>query len=113
MESSGRPPSVTGKVMAILEASAPGGVRLTLTEVCRRAGLPLATGHRLVGELTGGGFLERLPDGSYRIGMRLWRIGAQASAPTSLRELALPHMEDLYEVTPENVQLPVLSGQKA
>lgn len=108
-----RPPSVAGKVMAILEAFAPGGVRLTLTEVCRRAGLPLATGHRLVGELTGGGFLERMSDGSYRVGMRLWRIGAQASAATALRELALPHMEDLYEVTHENVQLAVLSGHKA
>ncbi|MGH3373528.1 MAG: IclR family transcriptional regulator [Actinoallomurus sp.] len=113
MVSADRPPSVAGKVMAILEAFAPGGVRLTLTEVCRRAGLPLATGHRLVGELTAGGFLERMPDGSYRVGMRLWRIGAQASAATALRELALPHMEDLYEVTHENVQLAVVSGHKA
>ena len=108
-----RPPSVAGKVMAILEAFAPGGVRLTLTEICGRAGLPLATGHRLVRELTGGGFLERLPDGSYRIGMRLWRIGTQASAATALRELALPHMEELYEATHENVQLAVVSGDKA
>lgn len=99
--------------MAILEAFAPGGVRLTLTEICRRAGVPLATGHRLVRELTGGGFLERLPDGSYRVGIRLWRIGAQASAATGLRELALPHMEDLYEVTHENVQLAVESDGKA
>ena len=99
--------------MAILEAFAPGGVRLTLTEICRRAGVPLATGHRLVRELTGGGFLDRLPDGSYRIGIRLWRIGAQASAATGLRELALPHMEDLYEVTHENVQLAVESDGKA
>jgi DNA-binding IclR family transcriptional regulator len=113
MKSVDRPSSVAGKVMAILEAFAPGGVRLTLTEICRRAGLPLATGHRLVGELTGGGFLERLPDGSYRVGMRLWRIGAQASAATTLRELALPHMEDLYEVTHENVQLAVVSDRKA
>lgn len=113
MASADRPPSVAGKVMAILEAFAPGGVRLTLTEICRRAGLPLATGHRLVGELTRGGFLERLPDGSYRVGMRLWRIGAQASAATALRELALPHMEDLYEITHENVQLAVVSGHKA
>lgn len=113
MGSTRRPPSVAGKVMAILEAFAPGGVRLSLTEICRRAGLPLATGHRLVRELTEGGFLERLPDGSYRVGMRLWRIGAQASAASGLRELALPHMEELYEVTHENVQLAVVSGDKA
>ena len=92
----------------------PGGVRARRGPPDARRGAaaaracPLATGHRLVGELTGGGFLERLPDGSYRIGMRLWRIGAQASAATTLRELALPHMEDLDEVTHENVQLAVV-----
>ncbi|WP_243708418.1 IclR family transcriptional regulator [Actinomadura sp. GC306] len=103
-----RPVSVAGKVMAILNAFAQGGVRLTLSEICRRAGLPLATGHRLVGELAGGGFLERVPDGTYRIGTRLWRIGSQAPAVMGLRELALPHMEDLYEATHDNVQLGVL-----
>ncbi|RAY16110.1 IclR family transcriptional regulator [Actinomadura craniellae] len=107
------PPSVAGKVMAILAAFLPGDVRLTLTEICRRAGLPLSTGHRLVGELVGGGFLERLPDGSYRVGMRLWRIGAQATEPRELRELALPYMEDLYAATRENVQLAVLSDDQA
>ncbi|MCW2901870.1 MAG: IclR family transcriptional regulator [Streptosporangiaceae bacterium] len=107
------PPTVTGKVMAILEAFAPGDIGLTLTEVCRRAGLPLATGHRLVAELAGGGFLERQVDGTYRVGMRLWRIGVQASVASALRELALPHMEELYEGTHENVQLAVLRDGKA
>ncbi|WP_243716809.1 IclR family transcriptional regulator [Actinomadura sp. KC345] len=103
-----RPVSVAGKVMAILNAFAQGGVRLNLSEICRRAGLPPATGHRLVGELAEGGFLERVPDGTYRIGTRLWRIGSQAPAVMGLRELALPHMEDLYEATHDNVQLGVL-----
>lgn len=107
------PPSVTGKVMAILEAFAPGDLGLSLTEVCRRAGLPLTTGHRLVGELARGGFLDRQADNTYRVGMRLWRIGAQASAASTLRELALPHMEELYEGTHENVQLAVLRDDKA
>ncbi|MEU4331755.1 IclR family transcriptional regulator [Nonomuraea dietziae] len=107
------PPSVAGKVMAILDAFSHGETRLTLTEICRRADLPLATGHRLVGELTRGGFVERMPDGAYRVGIRLWRIGAQAAAAADLRELALPYMEDLYEVTHANVQLAVRRGLKA
>ncbi|MBE1536009.1 IclR family transcriptional regulator [Actinomadura algeriensis] len=108
MAEGARPVSVAGKVMAILNAFAQGEVRLNLTEICRRASLPPATGHRLVGELVAGGFLERVPDGTYRIGTRLWRIGSQAPAVTGLRELALPHMEDLYEATHDNVQLAVL-----
>jgi DNA-binding IclR family transcriptional regulator len=111
-EGANRPVSVTGKVMAILDAFAPGDVRLRLTEICHRAGLPLATGHRLVGELCAGGFLERV-GGGYRIGIRLWRIGAQAATASGLRELALPHMEDLYEVSHENVQLAVVRNAHA
>src|SRR5690606_11074437 len=99
--------------MAILNAFEQGGVRLNLSEICRRSGLPLATGHRLVGELAEGGFLERVPDGTYRIGTRLWRIGSQAPAVMGLRELALPHMEDLYEATHDNVQLGVLRDGRA
>jgi DNA-binding IclR family transcriptional regulator len=108
-----RPRTVAGKVMAILETFADSNARLSLTEICRRSGLPLGTGHRLVGELTRACFLERLPGGSYRVGTRLWRIGAQPSAVSGLRELALPHMEDLYEGTHENVQLAVLRDGKA
>ena len=109
----GRPVSVAGKVMAILAAFSPGDVRLSLTEICHRAHLPLATGHRLVRELTGGGVQEKLPDGSYRVGLRLWQIGAQAAGPRDLRELALPYLEDLYEATHENVQLAVLRAGRA
>lgn len=111
-----RPVGVTAKVIAILEAftgGTPGDGGLTLTEICGRAGLPLATGHRLVGELTAGGFLERGSDGAYRIGIRLWRIAAQTPAAAALRELALPYLEDLYEVTRENVQLAVLREGRA
>jgi DNA-binding IclR family transcriptional regulator len=109
----GRPVSVAGKIMAILAAFSPGDVRLTLTEICHRAHLPLATGHRLIRELTGGAFLEKLPDGSYRVGLRLWQIGAQAAGPRDLRELALPYLEDLYEATHENVQLAVWRAGRA
>jgi DNA-binding IclR family transcriptional regulator len=113
MSAAERPVSVAGKVMAILDAFAPGDRGVTLTEICRRSGLPLATGHRLLGELTSGGFLERHPDGTYRIGIRLWRIAAQSPAAAGLRELALPHMEDLYEATHENVQLAVVRNGRA
>ncbi|GAB2832359.1 IclR family transcriptional regulator [Actinocorallia aurea] len=106
-------PGVTAKIMGILDAFAPGDHALTLTEICRRTGLPLATGHRLIGELAAGGFLERRADGSYRVGLRLWQIAARASSATALRELALPFMQDLYAATHENVQLAILREGRA
>jgi DNA-binding IclR family transcriptional regulator len=63
-----------------------------------------------VAELCAWGGLERDPDGRYRIGLRVWELGALAPRGLGLREAALPFMEDLYEVTHENVQLAVRDG---
>ncbi|WFE36300.1 IclR family transcriptional regulator [Micromonospora sp. WMMD975] len=99
--------SVTSKVLALLGAFSPAVPALTLSELARRAALPLPTAHRRVAELVAWGALERGDDGRYRIGLRLWEVGSLAPRGLGLRELALPVMEDLYEVTHENVQLAV------
>ncbi|WP_448612803.1 IclR family transcriptional regulator [Modestobacter sp. URMC 112] len=83
---------------------------LTLSEVARATGVPLSTAHRLIAELCAWGGLERDDDGRYRVGLRLWELGALAPRGLGLREAALPFMEDLYEVTHENVQLAVRDG---
>jgi DNA-binding IclR family transcriptional regulator len=106
-------PSVTSRIFDILTSFVPGESRLTLTEIGRRTGLPLATAHRLVGELVRVGGLEREEGGTYRIGVRLWEIGSLAPIRGGLRELAMPFMEDLYEATHENIQLAVLAGTEA
>jgi DNA-binding IclR family transcriptional regulator len=80
---------------------------LTLTELARRSGFPLTTTHRLVGDLASWGALERGQDGRYRIGLRLWETASLAPRGLGLRELALPFLEDLSQVTQENVQLAV------
>jgi DNA-binding IclR family transcriptional regulator len=83
---------------------------LSLTQLSRRTGLPLATAHRLAAELTTWGALERDAGGRYRIGLRLWEVGSLAPRGLGLREVALPFLEDLYETTHETVQLAVLDG---
>ncbi|MEJ3654497.1 IclR family transcriptional regulator [Actinomycetes bacterium KLBMP 9759] len=102
--------SVTARVLAVLAAFTADRPELTLTEIGRRAGLPLTTAHRIVGELTAWGALERADTGGYRIGLRLWEVGALAPRGLGLRESAMPFLEDLYEVTKQNVQLAVLDG---
>jgi DNA-binding IclR family transcriptional regulator len=102
--------SVTSRVLAVLGAFGAEHPHLSLTQLSRRTGLPMATAHRLVGELTAWGALERDRRGRYRIGLRLWEIGSLAPRGLGLREIALPYMEDLYEATHENVQLAVLDG---
>ena len=97
-------------VLATFDAATP---TLSLTEIAARTELPLPTAHRFLAELTTGGWLERLPDGRYRVGARLWKLGALAPSYRNLRELALPYMQDLQDATKENVQLAVLDGRTA
>jgi DNA-binding IclR family transcriptional regulator len=102
--------SVTGKVLALLGAFTPANPELTLSELARRSGISLATAHRRVAELTAWGALERGADGRYHIGLRLWEVASLAPRGLGLREAAMPFLEDLYEVTHENVQLAVREG---
>jgi DNA-binding IclR family transcriptional regulator len=99
--------SVTSKVLGLLEAFTPATPALTLSELARRSGVSLATAHRRVAELLEWGALERGADGRYRIGLRLWEVASLAPRGLGLREHAMPFLEDLYEVTHENVQLAV------
>jgi DNA-binding IclR family transcriptional regulator len=103
-------PSATERALCILGAFSPERPALTLSEISRTTGLPIATAHRLTGELARWGALERGFDGVYRIGLRLWEVGALAPRGLGLREAAMPFLEDLYEATHQNVQLAVLDG---
>ncbi|WP_311765396.1 IclR family transcriptional regulator [Streptomyces zingiberis] len=105
--------SVAARLLAVLGAFDSGHRVLTLTGLAHRAGLPLATAHRLAAQLTEWGALERDGGGCYQIGLRLWEVATLSPRPVGLREAALPFMEDLYEATHENVQLAVRDGTEA
>jgi DNA-binding IclR family transcriptional regulator len=101
---------VIGRALHLLDAFGPRQRELTLSEIARRAGVPLSTAHRLIRELCAWGAVERGDDGLYRIGLRLWEIGSLAPRGPGLREAALPFLEDLSQITRENVQLAVREG---
>jgi DNA-binding IclR family transcriptional regulator len=102
--------SVTSKVLALLDAFTPEAPELTLSELARRAAVSLPTAHRRARELVDWGALERGGDGRFHIGLRLWEVASLAPRGLGLREAAMPFLEDLYEVSHENVQLAVREG---
>jgi DNA-binding IclR family transcriptional regulator len=102
--------TVPEKLLSLLDLYTHERSAYTLSELSRRAGLPLSTTHRLVGELVRWGGLERDAEGRYRIGLRLVELAALCSRGMGLREAALPFLEDLYEATHQNVQLAVREG---
>nr|MDT0657339.1 IclR family transcriptional regulator [Micromonospora sp. DSM 115978] len=109
----GHRPSVTSRVLAILAAFDVRHPSLSLSDIARRAGLPLATAHRLVGELVAWGALTRGTDGGYTIGVRLWEVGLLSPLHSRLREVAAPFLHDLAASTRENAHLAVRDGGEA
>lgn len=101
--------SVAEKIFAIADVFGSAG-ELTLTEIAQRANLPLSTAHRLVAEWVTWGGIVRGDDGLYRVGMRLWKLGVRAPTARRLRTVAIPYLEDLYDLTRENVHLAVRDG---
>lgn len=102
--------SVASRVLAVLGAFDGRHRSLTLSEIARRAGLPLATAHRLVGELVEWGALVRGPGGAYVVGRRLWDLGLLAPVQSGLREVASPFLHDIYGATLATVHLAVRDG---
>lgn len=105
--------TVLGKALAVLGSFSDERPEQTLGMITASTGLASATAHRLVAELVGWGALERPSRGRYRIGMRLWRLGALAPVARDLRDTALPFLQDLSAVTGHVVHLVVLDGHRA
>lgn len=104
--------SVLERVVRILEAFTPSDRALTVGEVSRRAGLPAATGSRMVAEMVSHGLLTRDADRRVRVGTRLWELASRASPTLSLRELAMPVLEELHALVGHHAQLGVLDGEQ-
>lgn len=102
--------TVTGRAMAVLDTFDAKHRRQSLAAIARRADLPLTTVHRLVHELENQDALVRGSDGDYEIGSKIWRLGILASVHSELREVALPYMEDVYELANDAVQIAVVDG---
>lgn len=103
------PVSVLERALSILNAFGPDRTELGVSELSRRTGLAKSTTHRLVGELVRLGMLE--PAGpAVRLGMHLFELGQLVPRQRTLKEAALPFMEDLREATHSNVHLAVLEG---
>jgi DNA-binding IclR family transcriptional regulator len=103
--------SVLARAVRVLDAFTAVEPTLAVGEIARRSGLHVATASRLIAELTAHGLLERTPDRRLRIGVRLWELGARASPTVTLRDAAMPFLEDVHAVVGHHAQLGVLDGE--
>lgn len=82
------------------------GEKLGITEISRRLALHKSTTFGLVNTLAENKFLEQDPEtGRYHLGIELFRISANVQI--SIREIGIPYVKRLMELTGETVNLVV------
>lgn len=96
--------SVLGRVFEVLDCFDRADPEQSISEVCRRTGLPSATVHRLLASLVEWGAVERTSRGCYRLGTHLWSLGHRVPEERQLRDVARPHLVDLHS----SLRLPVM-----
>ncbi|MGB3484093.1 MAG: IclR family transcriptional regulator [Mycobacterium sp.] len=104
--------TVTARLLAVIAAFDERHRSLTLTELARRADIPVPTAHRLVAELVAGGALQRRGDGRYVVGRLLWEAGLLAPVQGRLKQVAEPFLHDVYAATMATVHLAVRDGDR-
>jgi len=100
--------TVTARALSALAAFEHSAGALSVARIAQRANLPPSTTYRLVHELEEWGALDKTPDGKYQVGMRLWELGQLAGR--RLRDRARPFLQDLFDLTHENIHIAVREG---
>ena len=106
------PVSLLAKVALILDALSTFDGTMGLSELARRCGVAKSSVHRLCGELVDWGAVERSGDG-YRLGPKLFELGARVPSQRRVRDLALPHLEELLMSTGHTIHLAVDRGESS
>lgn len=83
-----------------------------ISDIAPAVGLPLPTVYRVVMTLAAEGYLEHLPNGDYRPGVRVLTLGTASLRSMDLVEIATPRLQKLAQDTGETVNLCVLTGDR-
>jgi DNA-binding IclR family transcriptional regulator len=104
---------VLDRAMALVGvlSRAPGPV--ALTRLAGEAELHTASAHRILGSLMAHGLVEKTGAGEYDLGVRWLEVGNRLRARLNIRQVAMPFMQRLAELTGETVNLIVRRGDEA
>ncbi len=102
-------PGATARLaLKILELFSPEEPVLGVSEIGRRLGVHKSNVSRLVAALQDEGFLARTENGRYRLGLRLYVMGASITHSHALYEAALAELSEVRIATGESAHLAVL-----
>jgi IclR family transcriptional regulator, pca regulon regulatory protein len=83
-----------------------------VSDLAAAGDLPMPTAYRVVMTLAAEGYLDHLPSGDYRPGVRALTLGTAALRSLDLVAIATPRLKELGDRTEETVNLAVLSGDR-
>lgn len=113
MKNMGSSIQVIDRAMALVGilSRAPGPI--SLTRLARESALHAASAHRILGALMAHGLVEKTGAGEYDLGVRWLEVGNRLRARLNIRQVAMPAMQQLAELTGETVNLIVRRGDEA
>ena len=83
-----------------------------VSDLAAVAGLPMPTVYRVVMTLASEGYLDHLPTGDYRPGVRTLTLGTAALRSLDFVAIATPKLQELGRAHGETVNLAVLTGDR-
>ena len=98
---------VIERMMTLLDQLARHPEAVALKTLAQATGLHPSTAHRILNAMVSESMVERVEQGSYRLGIRLLELGNLVKARISVREHALPFMRELHAAIGEAVNLSV------
>jgi len=103
---------VIERMMKLLDVLARDDTPTSLKQLALGTELHPSTAHRILGAMSAAGFVERAPNGNYRLGIRLLELGNLVKSRLDIRAAALPSMESLHQQLGESVNLGVRQGDE-
>jgi DNA-binding IclR family transcriptional regulator len=100
------------RALTILDAFSDGSARLSLNDVAKRTGLYRSTILRLAASLERFGYLHRGPDGMFRLGPSLWRLGVLYQNAFDLADYVRPVLQRVVDQTQETAGFYIREGDR-
>lgn len=99
------PVQILAKAAAALDCLA-SARELTAAQLAAQLGEPRSSVYRLLASLSDAGLVETgSARGTYRLGLKLFQLGSRVAQRFDVRQLALPAMERIHEITEQTVFL--------
>jgi DNA-binding IclR family transcriptional regulator len=98
---------VIDRMMGLLRALSGHSSPANLKQLATETRLHPSTAHRILSVLVANRLVDRIEPGTYRLGIRLLELGNLVKSRISVRQEALPHMQDLHQELGETINLSV------